>query len=207
MHTPKIATPNCKSYVSAFANAAQVVGGASGKNLGLQPEPFRLQFRTSGIDDNSGGWTPLDDTMDLTGVAGATHIQFRLEFRMGNLLIPARILNWGILYNDNGMSDYWQGSSNIGTDLANKRFGFRHAVAYGTAVPRLKIELFDAESGSSLGSDDSTTQAWTWAKSTNAGGAWGSYNSTDRANADTYIRVTPTSLADNIKVRAELTEY
>lgn len=207
MHTPKIATPNCRSYVSAFANAAQVIGGNTGHNLGLQPEPFRLQFRTSGIDDNSGAWTPLDDTMDLGGVGGATHIQFRLEFRMGNLLIPARLLNWGVLYNDNGMSDYWQGSSNIGTDLTNKRFGFRHAVAYGSAVPRLKIELFDAESGSSLGSDDSTTQAWTWEKSTNAGGAWGSYSSTDRANADTYVRVTPTSLADSIKVRAELTEY
>jgi hypothetical protein len=207
MHTPKIATPNCKSYIRAFVNAVQVVGGATGKNLGLQPEPFRLQFRTSGIDDNSGAWTPLDDTMDLAGVGGAAYIQFRLEFRMGNLLIPARLLNWGILYNDNTMSDYCQGSSNIGTDLTNKRFGFRHAVAYGTAVPRLKIELYDAESGSSLGTDDSTTLAWTWEKSTNAGGAWGAYNSTDRANADTYIRVTPTSLADNIKVRAELTEY
>lgn len=74
-------------------------------------------------------------------------------------------------------------------------------------MPRLKCELFDAESGSSLGSDDTTTAAWTWTKSTNAGGAWGAMNQTDRANADTYIRVTPTSLADNIKVRAVITEY
>lgn len=207
MHTPKIATPDCKSYVSAFANAAQVVGGATGKNLGLQPEPFRLQFRTSGIDDNSGAWTPLDDTMDLGGVAGAAFIQFRLEFRMGNLMIPARLLNWGVIYNDNGMSDHWQGSTNVGTDITNKRFGFRHSVAYGGTVPRLKCELFDAESGVSLGSDDSVTQAWTWAKSTNGGGAWGAYTTADRANATTYVRVTPTGLADNIRVRGVLTEY
>lgn len=204
---PRIPTPDAKEYVHAFANAVQIVGGATDKNLGLQPEPFRLQFRTSGITDNSGGWTPMDDTKELSGVAGAEHIQFRVEFRMSNLLIPARILNVGVLYEDDGMSDHWQGSSNIGTDLANKRFGFRHAVAYGSAVPRLEIELFDAESGSSLGSDDSTTAAWTWEKSTNAGGAWGAYNATDRANADTYIRVTPSSLADNIKVRAVLREY
>lgn len=204
---PRIPTPDAKEYVHAFANAVQIVGGATGKNLGLQPEPFRLQFRTGGIDDNSGGWTPMDDSNELSGVAGADYIQFRVEFRMGNLLIPARILNVGVLYEDDGMSDYWQGSGNIGTDLVSKRFGFRHAVAYGSAVPRLEIELFDAESGSSLGSDDSTTQAWTWEKSTNAGGAWGSYNSTDRANSDTYIRVTPSSLADNIKVRAVLREY
>jgi hypothetical protein len=204
---PRIATPDARMYSHAFANAVQIIGGATGKNLGLQPEPFRLQFRTSGITDNSGGWTVLDDTNDLTGVAGATHIQFRAEFRMGNLLIPARILNVGVTYQDNGMSDKWQGSSNIGTDLANKRFGFRHAVAYGSTVPRLQIELFDAESGSSLGTDDTTTAAWTWEKSTNAGGAWGAMNMTDRANADTYVRVTPTSLADNIKVRAVLREY
>jgi hypothetical protein len=204
---PRIATPDARSYRSAFANAAQIVGGNTGKNLGLQPEPYRLQFRTSGITDNSGGWTMLDDTNNLSGVAGATHIQFRAEFRMGNLLIPARLLNVGVVYEDSGMSDHWQGSSNIGTSLASKQFGFRHSVAYGTTVPRLQIELFDAESGSSLGTDDTTTHAWTWEKSTNAGGAWGAMNQTDRANADTYIRVTPPSLADNIKVRAVLREY
>lgn len=207
MVLPKLATPSASTYVRAFVNAVQIIGGATGKNLGMQPEPYRVQFRTGGIDDNSGGWTPLDDTLDLSGVAGAAYIQFRLEFRMGNVLIPARILNFGVLYNDGSMSDYWQGSSNVGTDLVNKRFGFRHAVAYGSAVPRLKIELFDAESGASLGTDDSTTQAWTWEKSTNNGGAWAAYNSTDRANADTFIRVTPAALADNVKVRAELTEY
>lgn len=204
---PRIATPDAKEYVQAFVNSVQIVGGDTGKNLGLQPEPLRLQFRTSGIEDNSGGWTPMDDTNELSGVAGAPYIQFRAEFRMGNLLIPARVLNIGVLFNDLGMSDHWQGSKNIGSDVAAKQFGFRHSLAYGTAVPRLKVELFDAESGLSLGSDDSTTQAWTWAKSTNAGGAWGAYNSTDRANADTYVRVTPTSLADNIKVRAVVREY
>ena len=39
------------------------------------------------------------------------------------------------------------------------------------------------------------------------GGAWGAYDSTDRANATTYVRVTPTGLADNIRVRGVLTEY
>ena len=204
---PRIPTPDAKGYLNAFANAVQIIGGDTGKNLGLQPEPFRIQFRTSGIDDNSGGWTAMDDTNELSGVAGAPYIQFRAEFRMSNLLIPARILNVGVIYDDTGMSDHWQGSSNIGTSTASKQFGFRHAVAYGGTVPRLKVQLFDAESGSSLGTDDSTTQAWTWAKSTNAGGAWGAYTTADRANADTYVRVTPPSLADNIKVRAVLTEY
>ena len=207
MVLPKLMTPDAKEYMLGFVNAAQIVGGATGKNLGVQPEPYRVQFRTSGIDDNSGAWTPLDDTLDLSGIAGAAAIQFRLEFRMGNVLIPSRILNFGVLYQDNGMSDHWQGSTNVGTDITNKRFGFRHSVAYGSAVPRLKCQLFDAESGVSLGSDDSVTVAWTWEKSTNGGSSWGAYNSTDRANATTYVRVTPTGLADNIRVRGVLTEY
>lgn len=203
---PRIATPDAKGYLRVFVNAVQVLGGATGKNLGMTPEAYRVQFRTSGITDNSGGWTALDDTLELSGVAGATHIQFRLEFRMSNTMIPARILAAGVLYQDTGMSDHWQGSTNIGTDIVNKNFGFRHAVPYGGTVPSLTCELFDAESGASLGSDTSVTQAWTWLKSTNGGSTWGAYNSTDRANATTYLNITPLALADGISVRAVIRE-
>lgn len=205
--TPRILTPDAKNYIASFVSEDSVIGLDTGKNFGVRPEAHRIKYRTSGISDNTGAWQTIDNSGDISGVAGAAEIQFSFEFRMADHLIPARILNVGVMYEDNNMSDYWQGSSNVGTDLVNKRFGFRHAVAYGTTVPRLEIELYDAETGSSLGSDDSVTQAWTWEKSTNSGGAWGAYNSTDRANANTYIRVTPTSLADNIKVRAVIREF
>lgn len=204
---PRMATANASKYIAAFTSSDLILGGDTGKNIGIKTEPYRIKYRTTGITDNSGAWQTIDSSGDISGVSGATHIQLCVEFRMGDSLVPARILSAAVLYEDNSMSDYWQGSSNVGTDLVNKRFGFRHALAYGTAVPRLAIELFDAETGSSLGTDDSTTKAWTWEKTTNAGGAWAAYNTTDRANADTYIRVTPVSLADNIKVRAVLREY
>ncbi len=207
LFTPKIATPSLSAVAQFFAQEVQVVGGATGKNLGLNTEPFRMYYRTSGIDDDSGSWTLLDSS-GIAAVSGSTYVQLMFEFRtIGTLMIPTRILSAGVIYDDLNMSDYWQASSNIGTDLANKRFGFRHSVAYGTTVPRLEIELFDAESGASLGTDDTTTAAWTWEKSTNAGGAWAAMNQTDRANADTYVRISPPALADNIKVRAVLREY
>lgn len=204
---PAVDLQDPKSLIAIFTNFAQVIGGSTGLNLGLPTEPGKVYYRTSGITDNSGTWTEVDcsglSSSSLTG-----QIQIAVEFKtIGTLMIPGRVCSVAIVYDDQSMSEYWQGSSNIGTDLTNKRFGFRHAVAYGGTVPRLKVTLYDAESGASLGSDDSQTQAWTWEKSTNAGGAWGSYNSTDRANSDTYLRITPSSLADNIKVRAELTEY
>jgi hypothetical protein len=205
--TPKIATPSLSNIAQFFVQEVQVVGGATGKNLGLNTEPSRVYYRTSGIDDNTGSWTLLDSS-GIAAVSGSTYVQLMFEFRtIGTINIPTRLCGCGVIYDDLNMSDYWQASSNIGTDLANKRFGFRHSVAYGGTVPRLEIELFDAESGASLGTDDTTTAAWTWEKSTNAGGAWGAMNQTDRANADTYIRVTPTSLADNIKVRGVIREY
>jgi hypothetical protein len=205
--TPRIATPNAKQYLAAFTSEDMVIGLDTGKNFGVRPEAHKIKYRTTGISDNSGTWQTIDNSGDISGVAGASHIQFSFEFRMADHLVPARILNVAVMYEDSNMSDYWQGSSNIGTDLVNKRFGFRHAVAYGSTVPRLQIELFNAETGASLGSDDSVTKAWTWEKSINNGGAWTTYNNIDRSNENTYVRVTPTSLADNIKVRAVLREF
>lgn len=74
-------------------------------------------------------------------------------------------------------------------------------------MPTLRIRLYNAETGGLLLDDTTTASAdGTWEKSTNDGGAWGSYNTTDKGNETTYIRYTPTSLADDIKVRALLTQ-
>lgn len=205
---PATATAQAKRYVCSALNMAEVLGGATGKNLGMAPEPLRWYYRTSGIDDNSGAWTLCPASGDISGVVGATEIQLMAEFRtIGFVNVMPRVLSYVVAWEDNGMSDKWELGTNVGTDPVNKRFGFRHAVAYGGTVPRLEVEIFNAVTGASLGVDDSTTQAWTWEKSTNKGGAWGSYNTTDRANEDTYVRVTPPSLADNIYARAVIREY
>lgn len=205
---PKLETVDAAAYSGVYVNVDEVVGGATGTNLGFGPEPFRVYYRTSGIDDDSGAWTLVGASYSLAGVAGAAAIQLMLEFRaIGFLCISSRVRSLAVAYTDTNTDEHWQFSSNVGTDLVAKRFGFRHAVAYGSAVPRLRVDLFNAETGASLGTDDSTTQAWTWERSTNNGGAWSSWASTDRANEDTYIRVTPTSLADSIKVRAVLRHY
>ncbi len=205
---PAISTPAAEKYSRLMMNASEILGEDSGSNLGMPTEPYKMYYRTAGISDDSGSWTQVDESGDLSGVSGAAQIQFMIEFRtIGFMCAPSRVHAVVVTYDDTNTDDHWQFSSNVGTDLAAKRFGFRHAVAYGSAVPRLRVDLFNAETGASLGTDDSTTQAWTWERSTNNGGAWSSWASTDRSNEDTYIRVTPTSLADNIKVRAVLRHY
>lgn len=198
---PRIATPGADAYLQAFVNAVQIVGGSTGKNLGLQPEPYRVQFRTSGISDNSGGWTALDDTLDMSGVAGAEYIQFCIEFRMGNLLIPARLLNAGILYNEVETDSHFLVSDK--SDPSAKQFVWWFASAFGGTVPALRVRIYDAVTGSLLVDDDTTTPTGTWAKSTD-GTSFGAIDFTDKANDTTYYRYTPASIADDVVVKPVL---
>lgn len=205
--TPAMTTTDCEKFVTFAFSEAGILGGSSGQNLGMSTEHCRCYYRTAGISDNSGSWTLIDAAGDLSGVAGATSIQFMFEFKtIGLSNVTTRLHSYVMAYSDNGMDDHYE-AANIGTSLTSKTFGFWFKSAFGSTVPRLEVELLNAVSGASLGSDDSTTQAWTWEKSTNDGGSWGSYNTTDRANDTTYIRITPTSLADNIKVRPILRQY
>jgi hypothetical protein len=201
---PKFDTPNADTLQRAYVASAQVVGGATGQNLGLQTEPYRLLARTGGIDDNSGEWSVVPDTGDLSAFAAGAAIQFALEFRtIGVVNIPARVYSVTLIYDDVKTDSHYQPS--VGkSSTASKYFAWRHATAFGGTVPTLRIRLYDAVTGGLLLDDDSATPIGTWQRSTD-GTSWGSFVTTDKGNETTYIRYTPASLADNIKVRAVLT--
>jgi hypothetical protein len=110
-------------------------------------------------------------------------------------------------YEDNTTDSHYQPS--VGqSSISSKIFAWRFSTAFGGTVPALKIRLYNAETGALLLTDttDAGVPLGSFQKSTNDGAAWGSYDSTDKLNETTYIRYTPTSLADNIKVRALLTQ-
>lgn len=202
LYTPSLATPNAVKYVRAYFNSAQYLGQ---DNLILPTEPVRMYYRTSGITDNSGSWTLLDQTGDMTGVDGAANIQFAIEFRtIGTFCLPNRIYNVCAVYEDDTTDSHYQPSVAF-SSTTNKRFAWRFSTSFGGTVPTLRVRLYDAVSGGLLVDDDSATPTGTWEKSTNDGGAWGAYNTTDKGNDTTYIRYTPASLGDDIKVRALLT--
>lgn len=198
---PRIATPSADRYLQAFFNAVSVLGGTTGKNLGMAPEPYRVQYRTSGIVDNSGSWTPVGDSGDISGVAGATHIQFRVEFRMSNTMIPARILRAGVTYEAVSTDSHFMVSDK--SDPATKKFVWWFASAFGGTVPTLKVRIYDAVSKALLVNDTTVGATGTWEKSTD-GTTWGAYNTTDRANDTTYLRYTPASIADGVVVQPVL---
>lgn len=97
--TPKVACSQAAKFSRVLVNAVEMLGGASGLNLGQQTEPIRISYRTAGIDDNTGAWTLVDDSGDLSGVTGNPFIQFNIEFRIIGLThIPGRVLSLAVIY-------------------------------------------------------------------------------------------------------------
>jgi hypothetical protein len=203
---PAMTTTEVNKYTNLFYENIQVIGGDTGYNLGLGTEPLRLSYRTSGITDDSGSWTAVDSTGYISQ-AGATSIQLRAEFRtIGLTCIPARLHTVGVIYEDLGTDSHYQPSV-AQSNITSKYFTWRFSTAFGSTVPTMRIRLYNAVTGGLLLDDTTTSSAsGTWTKSTNDGSSYGSYDTTDKGNETTYIRYTPTTLADNIKVRALLTQ-
>lgn len=179
------------------SSAVSVLGGAA-LRTGMGPEPYRAC--TSGIVDNSGSWTPVGDSGDISGVAGATHIQFRIEFRVSNTMIPARILGAGVTYEAVSTDSHFMVSDK--SDPAAKKFVWWFASAFGGTVPTLKVRIYDAVVKYLLVS--STLWYAAGAGEITDGTTWGAYNTVDRANDTTYLRYTPASIADGVVVQPVL---
>jgi len=199
--TPRIATTGCIAYDEAFWFGIRWLGSDA---LGLPTEPFKVWYRTTGISDNSGAWTLI--AADSNAIAGAAdYIQFKIAFRtMGSTSLTARLQCMVVTYRVSSTDTHFQLS--VGqSDLVNKKFAWRFSSAFGGTVPKLYVRLYDATSGATLLTDDTVASAYgTWDKSTNGGTSYGSYNTTDKGNETTYIRYTPSSLANNINVRPVL---
>ena len=202
--TPALATPDASKFYRVYTNHAQYLGSTT---LGMQPEPFRVYARASGITDDTGDWVLLDDSGDLSSFPAATSIQFMFEFRVvGPFCIPARIYNVACVYEDDSTDSHYQPSVANSSTSAN-RFAWRFSTAFGGTVPTLTVKIYDALTGNLLLTD--TTAAQTrglFEKSTNDGSSWGSYNTSDKGNETTYIRYTPTTFGTNIKARAIITQ-
>jgi len=204
---PKMSTANADRYLRVYVANKDIMGAMTGKNLGTQTEPVRVSYRTQGIDDDSGTWNVVAASGDISSVDVSSEIQLKLEWKIiGNSCIPSRVMAVGLIYNDLSTDTHFQPS--IGnSDLSDKRFAWRLSQAFSGTIPRLKIRLYDAVDNTLLLTDDSVTRTGTWEKSTDGGSNWVTWNTTDKGNETTYLRFTPASLGDNIRVRALLTQY
>lgn len=140
--------------------------------MGVTPDMWRLQYRTSGIDDNTGSWIDVPQSGDLSGVSPSANIQFAFLFRTaGVIMLPARILSLALLYetDDALPSQYrWNfGDFNAG----NGTFAWVQSALFGAALTTHTIEVYRADTDAlvltqaSTGTTNGAFEYWT-------GSAW-----------------------------------
>jgi len=203
--TPSISTAGCVKFDQVLVYDVHYVGQ---EELAIPPESFRVYYRTTDINtDATSSWTLLSDEGDLSGVTAANAIQFMLEFSViSNLCVPARIMKIAVTYEDGSTDSHYQLSNTL-SNRTSEIFAWKFTNMFGGTVPTLKIELFNAETNSSVLTDTTVASAnGTWEKSINGGSSWIAYNTTDKANEQTYIRYTPSAPLGSIMVRALLTQ-
>lgn len=171
----------------------------------LPLEPYKCYYRTTGISSNTGPWTLIDDSGDLSGVTG-TEIQFAFIFKiLGAFCIPSRICGFTVVYEDTTTDSHYQPSVNQ-SSIFNRIFAWRQSIAWNSNIPNLRIQLFNAVSGSLISDDDVTSSTFgTWEYSSDGGSNWNAWDDT-QDQVGNYIRYTATSLPNGVRVRALLTQ-
>jgi hypothetical protein len=135
------ATP-AKLY-RVLVNCVENIGDST---MGVAPDAYRVQVRTSGIDDNSGAWTDVPPDGDLSGLGTPSSIQFAFQFRTaGVIMLPARILSLALIYetDDALPSQYRWNLADF--DEANGTFGFIQAALFGATPGVHTINIYRAD--------------------------------------------------------------
>ena len=200
--TPKLATPNATKLYHVYLDHQEYAGDYG---LGFPVETYRIWYRTTGIDDNSGAWTEVGVGADLQSVSPSDYIQFKIAFDiMGEICVPTRIYSICVTFEDSSQDSHYQPSLTK-SSASSRIFAWKQVTAWGTNIPNLQIRLYNADTGFLVLDDTVTASAsGTWQYSTD-GSTWNSWS----ASADTvgnYIRYTATSLPNNITVKALLTQ-
>jgi hypothetical protein len=201
--TPKLATTNATKLYHAYVDHMEYAGEYG---LGFPVESYKMWYRTSGIDDNSGAWTEIAIGADLEAAAVSDYIQFKIAFDiMGELCVPTRIYSIACLYEDSNQDSHYQPSLSK-SSTASKIFAWKQVAAWGSNIPNMRIRLYDASNNNELLNDTVTLSSYgTWQYSTD-GTNWSSWNAA-QDTVGNYIRYTATSFGySGVTVRALLTQ-
>lgn len=200
--TPRFDISDSTSLYNAYVSSIDELGDDT---FSLPTEPYGLWYRTSGISDNSGSWTELDQTGDLSSVS-ATEIQFSFTFKiLGATCIPARIVGISLIYEDQNNDSHYEPSFSNSSASSNI-FSYRQGTSWGGNIPDLRIRLWNASTGVSVLDDTILSSSFgDWEYSTNNGSSWNVWDDSQDLVGN-YIRYTATSLPGGIRVRALLTQ-
>jgi hypothetical protein len=191
--TPEISTSSATALTRIWVNSK----GTFNSGFVLYPrEYYKIYYRTSGIAGNSGAWTIIPDSGDLSGVTPTSSIQFKIVFRtIGTQMIADKIYGLTITYDtsaDPASTSFYEPSisnSNPGSGIIAWR---QREVFSGTNIPNLTIKIYDSSNVLLLTDTTNSPTLGTWQYSTNGGNTWNTWTSSANVIGN-YIRYTPTS--------------
>jgi hypothetical protein len=154
--SPALSCPNNTMFDSVYVNIQRSYNRGNIYNQ-MPPAPYKIWYRTSGFEDNTGIWTSVPTGGALTSIGVSTLIQFKVALRtIGNTLYPNRIYAIGVNYeNTADLPSYLNWNFSDSTSSTGV-IGFIQNYYYGS-VPSLRIEYFDAATNTSAFSQDSTS--------------------------------------------------
>lgn len=199
--TPKMNLAGANKLKELTVNNIQRLGGDA---FTLSPEPFKVYYRTTGIDDNTGSWTILGESYSLESIS-PSNIQFAFAFRtIGNVMIPARLISFNLVYEDDTTDSHYLPSVDKSSVL-NRQFAYRQTSLFGGTIPELRMRIYNADTNGLVLDDNSTLAIMGTFEYSTDGVTWNAWNDSQDTIGN-YIRYTATSLPNGIKVRALLTQ-
>jgi hypothetical protein len=202
--TPKLATTGATKLYHVYVDHQEYAGDYG---LGFPVESYKLWYRTTGIDDNSGAWTAVPVGADLESAAPDDYIQFKIAFDiLGEICVPTRIYSIAATYEDSSQDSHYQPSLSK-SSAASKIFAWQQVSSWGGTIPNLRIRLYDATTNNEILNDTVTASSYgNWQYSSNAGVTWANWSSSADA-VNNYIRYTGTTFGySGVTVRALLTQ-
>jgi hypothetical protein len=199
--TPEFSTPNAVNYDKVYLNTKSTYN----KGRFISPsETVEVYFRTSGITDNSGSWTIIDDSGDISYVTSST-VQFKITFStIGLTCIPDKVYNISMSYFSNGipLSTPFYEPSLKQSDISSQIFSWRQINDFVDDIPEINIDIYNVSGNTLLLTDNTTTSInGVWEYSSNDGTSWNGFTSSANTIGN-YIRYTPSSsLGSGITVK------
>lgn len=165
-----------------------------------------FQYRTSGFGSPTGGWADITAKTDLSSLASADQVQFKIGFDImhegGG--IPAQISEFLIGINSNSeISDNWEFSNDDSDNGNPSRAAFRLKKVYASSVPTLHFRAYDL-SDSLIVNHTTVANASNFQYSTDGGVNWNNVGTIPNT-VGTLVRYTFT-VAPGVDIRPSLRE-
>jgi hypothetical protein len=201
--TPSISVSNATKFYNLYINNSRRLGD---EPFTIPYEPIRVFYRVTGISDDTGIWTVIDDTYDLSFLSPSSKIQFKIEFKiLGMICVSPLLYSLGFTYEDDQTDSHYEPSV-ANSSIANRIFSWRQSDLWLNNIPTLKIKIFNISTNTLILEDDTSTQiSGVWEYSVDNGSSWSAWD--DTANlVGNYIRYTANSLPSSLRTRVSITQ-